>query len=145
MVRFMNVDLNILHGVQNFLQFINDNWTSIIIIIGLILAIVKKAKNFFSKSDDEKIAIAKKQIKETMLRLVTDAEVDYFEWVSAGSIKRAQVIEQVFEMYPILSKVTNQEELIEWIDDVIDEALETMREIFAENSENKETEDVEAE
>jgi len=145
MVRFMNVELNILHGIQNFLQFINDNWTSIIIIIGLILAIAKKAKNFFSKSDEEKIAIAKKQIKETMLRLVTDAEVDYFEWVSAGSIKRAQVIEQVFEMYPILSKVTNQEELIEWIDDVIDEALETMREIFAENSENKETEDVEAE
>lgn len=145
MVRFMNVDLNILHGIQNFLQFINDNWTSIIVIIGLIIAITKKAKNFFSKSDEEKIAIAKKQIKETMLRLVTDAEVDYFEWVSAGSIKRAQVIEQVFEMYPILSKVTNQEELIEWVDDVIDEALETMREIFAENSENKETEDVETE
>lgn len=144
-MKFMNADLNILHGIQNFLQFINDNWTSIIVIIGLILAIAKKAKNFFSKSDEEKIAIAKKQIKETMLRLVTDAEVDYFEWVSAGSIKRAQVIEQVFEMYPILSKVTNQEELIEWIDDVIDEALETMREIFAENAEDAEIKNDEAE
>jgi hypothetical protein len=141
----MNIDLNILHGVQNFLQFINDNWTSIIVIIGLIIAIVKKAKDFFSKTDEEKIAIAKKQIKETMLRLVTDAEVDYCEWVSAGSIKRAQVIEQVFEMYPILSKVTNQEKLIEWIDDVIDEALETMREIFAENAEDAEVKNDEAE
>ena len=28
-------------GIQNFLTFINDNWTSIIVIIGLILAIYK--------------------------------------------------------------------------------------------------------
>ena len=36
-------------------------------------------------------------------------------------------------MYPILAKVTNQKELVAWIDGIIDEALETMREIFAEN------------
>ena len=140
MVKFMNVDMNILHGIQNFLQFINDNWTSIVIIIGLIIAIAKKAKNFFSKSDEEKIAIAKKQIQETMLKLITEAEVDYIEWIEAGSIKRSQVIERIFNMYPILSKVTNQEDLIEWIDDVIDESLEIMREIFAKNTE-KEDED----
>lgn len=129
----MNVDVNILYGIQNFLQIINDNWTVIIVIIGLCVAIVKKAKEFFSKTDEEKIEIAKKQIQETMLKLVTDAETDYLEWKSAGSVKRAQVIEEIFEMYPILSKVTNQEELISWIDEVIDEALETMRTVFAEN------------
>ena len=73
------------------------------------------------------------QIKETVLRLVTDAEMDYKEWVKAGAVKRAQVVEEIFMMYPILAKVTNQKELVAWIDDIIDEALETMREIFAEN------------
>lgn len=125
--------MNILNGIQNFLQFINDHWTNIIVIIGLVIAIIKKAKDYFSKSDEEKIAIAKKQIEEIMLRFVTDAECDYREWVSAGEIKRSQVIEQIFAKYPILSKVTDQEELISWIDHIIDEALETMREIFAEN------------
>lgn len=128
--------MSILNGIQNFLQFINDNWTTIIVIIGLLIAIVRKAKSFFSKSDEEKIAIAKKQIQEIMLKLITEAEVDYQEWTKAGSIKRSQVIEQIFLMYPVLSKVANQEALIIWIDTVIDESLKTMRDIFAENKSN---------
>jgi hypothetical protein len=125
--------MNILQGIVNFMQYINENWTMIFVIIALIITIAKKAKDFFSKSDEEKIAIAKKQIQETMLRLITDAEIDYLEFTSAGSIKRSQVIEEVFKLYPILSKVTNQEDLIAWIDNVIDESLETMREIFNKN------------
>ena len=49
------------------------------------------------------------------------------------SIKRAQVIDELFANYPILSKVTNQEDLIKWIDDVIDESLITLREIVENN------------
>lgn len=131
----------VLNGIKNFLQFINDNWTMIIIVIGLLISVIQKIKGYINKSNEEKIAIAKKQIQEVMLRLVTDSEVDYLEWQNAGAIKRSQVIEEIFEMYPILSKVTNQEEIIQWIDDVIDEALKTMRDIFEENSKS-ETEEV---
>lgn len=127
----MIMNMNILTGIQNVLEFINDNWTAIIIILGLATAITKKAKDFFNKSDNEKIAIAKKQIQEIMLKLITDAEEDYWTWIDAGAVKRSQVINKVFEMYPILSKVSNQEELIAWIDDVIDDSLKTMREVFA--------------
>ena len=130
--------MNILTGIQNVLEYINNNWTAIVIILGLATAVVKKAKDFFSKSEDEKIAIAKKQIKEVMLKLITDAETDYWAWVEAGAVKRSQVINQIFEMYPILSKATNQEELIAWIDDVIDDSLETMREIFAKQVDDEE-------
>ena len=125
--------MSILDGVKNFLEFVNENWTTIVVIIGLIIAIAKKGVAFFSKSDEEKIAIAKKQIQETMLKLITDAEENYNEWKQAGSIKRAQVIDEVFANYPILSKVTNQEDLIKWIDDVIDESLITLREIVENN------------
>lgn len=135
--------MNILTGIQNVLEYINENWTAIIIILGLATAVVKKAVAFFSKSDDEKIAIAKKQIKEVMLKLITDAETDYLAWVDAGAIKRSQVIEQIFAMYPILSKVTNQEELIVWIDEVIDESLEVMREIFEKQMEDAEAKSAE--
>lgn len=127
--------MNILNGMQNLLLFINEHWTEIIVIIGLGLVLYKRIKNYLSKTNEEKIEIAKKQIKETVLRLVTDAEVDYKEWVKAGAVKRAQVVEEIFLMYPILAKVTNQTELVAWIDEIIDEALETMREIFAENKE----------
>ena len=128
------MDINFLTSIQKLLQFVNDNWTTIIIIIGLILSLIAKIKNYMKLSDEEKINIAKQQIKETMLKLVTDAEEDYFEWVNAGSIKRSQVIEQIFAMYPVLSKVANQEELIVWIDNAINEALKIMREIFEKQS-----------
>lgn len=129
--------MNILDGIKNFLQFVNDNWVVIITIIGLMIAVYKKIKNYLKLSNEEKIAIAKEQIKEIMLRLVTDAECNYLEWSKAGSVKRAQVIEEVFDKYPILSKVTNQEELIIWIDEVIDDALNTMRSVFAEQNADK--------
>lgn len=129
----MNVDLNALYAIQNFLQLVNDNWTVIIVIVALLISIGKKAKEFFSKSDDEKIAIAKKQVQETMLKLITDAEIDWKDYKKSGSVKRAQVIEEIFEKYPVLSKVTDQEALIAWIDETIDDALKTMREVFTEN------------
>lgn len=125
--------MNILNGIQNFLQFINDNWTTIVVIVGLIIAIVTKIKDYLGKSNEEKIEIAKRQIEQIMLRLVTDAEIDYEEWSKAGSIKRSQVIEEVFLKYPILSKTIKQDELIMWLDTVIDSSLETMNGIIAEN------------
>ena len=127
--------MSILDGIKNFLQFINDNWTTICVIIGLLIAIYKKAESYLKLSNEERIAIAKTHVQETILRLVTDAEADYKEWVKAGSLKRAQVIEEIFLMYPVLSKVTNQEELIAWIDGVIDDALVTLRDIIAKNAE----------
>ena len=122
-----------LDGIKNFLTFIDQNWVSITICIGLILSICKKVKSYLSLSEQEKIDIAKKQIKETILKLVSDAESEYEEYVKAGEIKRSQVIEDIFAMYPILNKVTDQQELITWIDEQIDEALITLRDIIEEN------------
>lgn len=130
--------MNILNGIQNFLEFVNNNWTNIMVIIGLVIATVSRVKNYLNKSDEEKIAIAKEQIREIMLKLVVDAETDYTEWTKSGSIKRSQVIKQIFEKYPILSKVADQEELVGWIDDMIDEALNTMAETIKNRTETNE-------
>lgn len=129
-------NMDIMTGIQNLLLFINSNWTAIIIIVGLINALIIRVRNYMSKSQEEKVAIAKAQIQEIILKLCTEAEMDYLEWVSAGSIKRSQVIDEIFATYPVLSKITDQDEVIEWIDDMIDEALETMRDIFEENCED---------
>lgn len=122
-----------LNGIQNFLQFVNDNWTSIIIIISLIVAIVQKVKKYFAKSTEEQIATAKSQISEIVLKLITDAEVDYKGWEKAGSIKRSQVIQKIFDEYPILAKVADQQEVVNWIDEMIDTSLKELRNIVAEN------------
>lgn len=123
-----------MEGLQKFLQLLNDNWTSILVCIGLVVGIVKKTQDYMSKSQDEKIEIAKKQIQTTILKMISDAEVDWQEWSKAGSIKRAQVIKQIYEEYPILSKVVDQKALTEWIDEQIDSALDTLREIVKTNA-----------
>ena len=91
-----------LTGIQKFLQFINDNWTAIVIIIALGVSIAIKVKNLFVKDKDGQIEIAKAQIKQIVLKLITDAEVDYNDWQKAGSIKRSQVIQKIYTDYPIL-------------------------------------------
>lgn len=118
-----------LDGIQNFLKMVNDNWTAIMVVIGLGIMLYKKIKDFIYLSEDEKIQAAKDQLRNIVLSLVSDAEIDYKEYQQAGAIKRSQVIDEIFEKYPILTKVTDQEELIAYIDQLIDEALETVRDV----------------
>lgn len=125
--------MNFLTGLQNFLNIINDNWTTILVCAGLIVGIVKKTQDYLSKSDDEKIEIAKAQIKQVILKKISDAEVDYEEWNKAGSIKRSQVIAEIYKEYPILSKVVDQTALTKYIDDAIDDALVELRDVIKNN------------
>lgn len=125
--------MDILNGIKNFLSFINDNWTTILVIVGLALALWKKIESYSKLSTNKKIEIAKKQISENILKLITQAEKDYAEWEKAGSIKRSEVISEIYKEYPILAKVVNQEELVKWIDEQIDNALPTLRDIIKQN------------
>ena len=129
--------MNILNGIKNFLSLINDNWTTILVIVGLALALWKKIESYSKLSTDKKIEIAKKQISENILKLITQAEKDYAEWENAGSIKRSEVISEIYKEYPILAKVVNQEELVKWIDEQIDNALPTLRDIIKQNEKDK--------
>lgn len=116
-----------LTGFETLLKYLNEYWTVIIIIIGLIIALIQKIKSYVKLTNEEKIDIAKKQLSEIILQLTSDAEINYENWKQSGEIKRAQVIARIFEKYPILSKVTNQEKLILWIDNLIDTSLEKLR------------------
>lgn len=134
--------MNILDGIKNFLQLVNENWTTILVIVGLTIGIYRKTRMFFDTTNDEKIEIAKKQISERMLKLVSDAEENYESWAKAGEIKRSEVISKIYEDYPILSGVIDQDELINWIDDQIDAALPTLRKLWSTKIGKAETADI---
>lgn len=136
-----------MEAITKLLNWILDNWTAIVAILGLVYAIYMKAKKTWedwqSKTEEEKkealekeIETAKKILGELILSLVSRAEI---EWKNEGSklgpIKRSQVIEEVFELLPVLSYVTDQEELLKYIDVLIDEALVIVREKIRENTE----------
>lgn len=124
----------LLTGLKNFLDLINQNWTLITVVIGLGILLFKKVKSYLSLSDQEKIDIALGRIRITALKLVTEAECAYEDWIKAGSVKRSEVIDVIFEKYPILNKVTDQETLIKTLDNIIDDALIEMRKVIEENT-----------
>ena len=121
-------------GIKNFLSLVNDNWTTIAVIISLLVTLVRKIMAYLKQSEEQRIEIAKAQIRETTLKLITDAEVNYDEWNKAGSVKRSQVIQEIFKEYPVLSKVVDQAELIEWIDNQINTSLKELRKIVAQQN-----------
>lgn len=122
-----------MEGIKNLLAYLEANWTIILVCIGLIVSIAQKTINYFSLTEEKRVELAKKQIQEIILRMISDAETDYSDMASAGKIKRAQVIEEIYAQYPVLDKVADQDALIAWIDTEIDNALVTLREIIEKN------------
>jgi hypothetical protein len=125
-------------GIMNFLAYLNSNWTTILAIVALLFALYMKIKsaidNWLKMTDkerqretEEQIKKAKQAIANYILSLVAQAEVDWADH-GLGQIKRAQVIEKIYKEYPILLEVVDQRELMQFIDDHIDNALEIVRE-----------------
>ena len=126
------MDFN-LNGIVNFLMFINNNWVTIVVLVGLVVGIVQKVMAFVKNKEDAKVEIAKAQAKETILHMVEQAESEYIDWNKAGQIKRSEVIGKIYKEYPILSRVVDQEQMIAWIDEAIDNSLVTLRAVLKEN------------
>lgn len=125
-----------MNGIINFLTFIKENWTLITTIIGLLIWISVKLNNYIKLSKEEKINIALDNVKNIMLSLVSKAEEDWGS--STGRIKRSQVISEILEKYPVLKEVTTQDEILTRIDNMIDEALDSMRKILESKKSEKE-------
>lgn len=127
-------------AIENFLNYLSENWLTLLVCIGLTFSLVKMITRYLSLDTNERIGIAKKQIKEAMLKLITEAEIDFEEWNKSGKIKRSQVITKIYEKYPIISKAISQDDIIAWIDKEIDNSLVTLREIIKENKIDKKEE-----
>ena len=126
-----------MESIKNTLAFLEANWITILVCVGLLVSIYKKTKDYLSKSDQEKLEIAKKQISASILKLISDAEINWSDWNKAGSIKRSEVISKIYSEYPILSKMMDQEDFIAWLDEQINMSLKTLREIVAINTQEK--------
>lgn len=120
-----------MQSIVNLLQFLNNNWSMIIIIIGLGLTLYKKIKSYLKLSTQQKIDVAWQQIEEVIMKLVSDAELDWKDFSKAGQIKRSAVIEKIYKDYPILNKIMDQDEVLKKIDELIDEALKEVVSVTA--------------
>ena len=112
---------NFLDAILTGLTFIKDNWTLIVTVIGLVIAIAVKVKNYIKLSKQEKIDLALVNLKSVALALVTEFAEKYDE----NMVKRSAFFKYVVENYPSLAD--NLEDLVDSIDDIIDNALEVLK------------------
>jgi len=123
-----------MEGIKNFLFLVYTNWTTIIVIIGLLIGLYGKIKSYLKLSKQEKIDLAWKSVRSTILSMVTDAELNYADWRRAGDIKRSEVIKQIFTDYPILTTITDRDTVEREINKLLDQAIDNMKNIFENNA-----------
>lgn len=128
--------------MNEIMNFLTAHWGDIVVLTLIACGVyVKISKIRAEYDDDEKlmnelVASAKAQIKETILYYVTEAEYYFEEVAKSGQIKRAKVISEIFEKYPILAEVANQEEVVAWLDEMINEALDYLDYVCKQNKDN---------
>jgi hypothetical protein len=123
-----------MNGIINFLTFIDNNWTCLVIIIGLAITLYKKLKFYIPMTDEEKIELAMESIRSVIEEKVAKAEVEWADYKKTGYIKKSQVISELYTQFPILSKYVNQDELVTRIEELIDEALVNINKTINENN-----------
>lgn len=125
-----------MESIKIFLNFIINNWTFIVTLLACAYLGYVKLKKWNSLKEEEKIDIALKILREQMLSYVTKAEKEFGS--GTGSIKRSEVIKEIYKDYPILNKVIDQFSLIITLDNYINESLVELRKLLEDNQKFKE-------
>lgn len=122
-------------SIELFINFLLENWTFIITLLACGYLTFIKIKKWNSLSEEEKINTALTILREQMLSYVAEAEKSFGS--GTGTLKRSQVIKKVYEDYPILNNVIEQDQLILVLDKYIDESLVELRKLLEDNEEFK--------
>lgn len=126
-----------MEGIKNTLIIIEENWTNILIVLSCLFAIYRKVKKYINMNNEEKEK-EKEELKEetlkivktVLLKLMSEAEIEWNDFEKSGSIKRSQVIKELYNEFPILKEFTNQDKLLEIIDNMIKEEKSKMDDVI---------------
>lgn len=117
-------------GLNNLFHLIVENWATIVALVGCILVAINRFKSFLSLSKDEQKEAALKIVKEELLKLMSESEINWSEVKKSGEIKRSEVIAEIYDKFPVLSEFEDQETLLKEINTMIDDTKVVMDRIL---------------
>lgn len=111
-------------GILNFIDFFVENWSMLATFLAVLIAFAVRVRTWLKKDKQARIDSAVKAVRNSMLSLVASAEDQYGH--GTGAIKRSQVLEKIYERYPVLANANLETEL----DNMIYDALVDLREVL---------------
>nr|DAN38507.1 MAG TPA: hypothetical protein [Caudoviricetes sp.] len=124
-------------GFNNFIHLIQSQWTNIVVVIAIIATVVKTALSYSSMTEEQRVQSALKVVKEELMRLMCQAEIQWKDYKKSGDLKRSQVIKDIYNQFPFLSKYMDQDKLVKTIYEMIDKQMDNMDNLLNKPEDNK--------
>lgn len=121
--------------IYKTLTLITEYIPVVITILLFILCGAKIGLSYFDRLKEANIDQILEIVKASVLKLMTDAEIDFSSYKKAGEIKKSQVINNIYKQFPILTKYKDQETLQAEISDIIENEMCKIREFNSKQSE----------
>lgn len=124
-------------GFNNFIHLIQSQWTNIVVVIAIIATVVKTALSYSTMTEEQRVQSALKVVKEELMRLMCQAEIQWKDYKKSGDLKRSQVIKDIYNQFPFLSKYMDQDKLVKTIYEMIDKQMDNMDNLLNKPEDNK--------
>jgi hypothetical protein len=105
-------------------------WTYAVILIALIVGGINRYIAFTKLTKEQQVEAALSIVKTEVLKLMSDAEIEWEDYKKSGALKKSQVITNIYSEFPILKNVIDQDTLIAKIEELIDSEMENMNNII---------------
>nr|DAR94444.1 MAG TPA: hypothetical protein [Caudoviricetes sp.] len=120
-------------GLTNFVNLIQHNWTNIIVVLGVLAAIARTIVSYSTMTEEQRVQSALKVVSEELMKLMCQAEIQWKDYKQSGELKRSQVIKDIYNQFPFLSKYMDQDKLIKTIYEMIDKQMDNMNKLIEKN------------
>lgn len=93
---------------------------AVIYAIAITIYVIQK---LVKSSNEEKLAMIKRLIAINIDAMVAEAEFEFLDYEKSGLLKWSYVMQTIYEKYPELYKVSEQEKIIKWLDELIEKSV----------------------
>ena len=115
---------------HDIFAFLDSAWSIFLVLLGIFIFLYNKITNYMKLTKEQKVEAALKVVKAELLKLMSDAEIEWRDFNKSGEIKKSQVISEIYKKFPFLAEYISQDELIEKIGEMIEEQKAKMDEII---------------
>lgn len=122
-----------MNGINNFANLIQGQWTNIVVVIAIIAGLVRSIITYYTMNEEQRVQAALKVISEEIMKMMVQAEIQWKDYKKSGELKRSQVIKDIYNQFPFLSRYMDQEKLVQTIYDMIDKQMDNMNELMKKN------------